>query len=103
MDAARDLFLGQGYAATTMPAIAEAAGVAVDTVYASVGPKPVLMRLLVESAISGEATPVAPDDRDYVREMIRYGVLPVDHDFNASVDPFELDKAYWKTFWHVPK
>lgn len=71
MDAARDLFLGQGYAATTMPAIAEAAGVAVDTVYASVGPKPVLMRLLVESAISGEATPVAPDDRDYVREMQR--------------------------------
>jgi hypothetical protein len=41
--------------------------------------------------------------RDYVREMIRYGVLPVDHDFNASVDVFELDKAYWKTFWYVPK
>jgi len=35
--------------------------------------------------------------------MIRYGVLPVDHDFNASVDPFELDKAYWKTFWYAPK
>ena len=41
--------------------------------------------------------------RDYVREMIRYGVLPVDHDFDASVDPFELDKAYWKTFWYVPQ
>ncbi len=41
--------------------------------------------------------------RDYVREMIRYGVLPVDHDFGASVDPFELDKAYWKTFTYVPK
>lgn len=41
--------------------------------------------------------------RDYVREMIRYGVLPVDHDFNASVDPFKLDEAYWKTFWYVPK
>jgi len=41
--------------------------------------------------------------RDYVREMIRYGVLPVDHDFNASLDPFELDKAYWKTFWYTPK
>jgi len=41
--------------------------------------------------------------RDYVREMIRYGVLPVDHDFTASVDPFELDKAYWKTFWYVPE
>lgn len=41
--------------------------------------------------------------RDYVREMIRYGVLPADHDFAASVDPFEMDKAYWKTFWYVPK
>jgi len=41
--------------------------------------------------------------RDYVREMIRYGVLPVDHDFNSSVDPFELDKAYWRRFWYVPK
>ena len=41
--------------------------------------------------------------RDYVREMIRYGVLPPDHDFNASVDPFELDKAYWETFWYVPR
>ena len=27
--------------------------------------------------------------RDYVREMIRYGVLPVDHDSDASVDPFD--------------
>jgi len=41
--------------------------------------------------------------RDYVREMIRYGVLPVDHDFNASVDPFELDQAYWRTFWYRPE
>jgi hypothetical protein len=41
--------------------------------------------------------------RDYVREMIRYGVLPPDHDFGAPVDPYELDKAYWKTFWYMPK
>jgi len=40
--------------------------------------------------------------RDYVREMIRYGVLPIGHDFAASVDPFELDKAYWQTFWYTP-
>jgi len=41
--------------------------------------------------------------RDYVREMIRYGVLPADHDFDSPVNPFELDQAYWKTFWHRSK
>ena len=53
---------------------------------------------------NGENCPVKfVPRRDYVREMIRYGVLPVDHDPASSVDPFELDKAYWKTFWYVPK
>jgi hypothetical protein len=53
---------------------------------------------------NGENCPVRfVPRRDYVREMIRYGVLPVSHDFAASVDPFELDKAYWKTFWYIPK
>ncbi|NLY01496.1 MAG: hypothetical protein GXY83_35840 [Rhodopirellula sp.] len=53
---------------------------------------------------NGENCPVRyVPRRDYAREMIRYGVLPVDHDFDSSVDPFEMDKAYWKTFWYVPK
>jgi hypothetical protein len=41
--------------------------------------------------------------RDYVREMIRYGVLPVNHDFSSSLDPFQLDEAYWKTFSYMPR
>ena len=41
--------------------------------------------------------------RDYVREMIRYGVLPTDHDFNSSLDPFQLDLAYWKKSWYTPR
>jgi len=67
--AARALFLARGYAATTMAAIAETAGVALDTVYASVGPKPALFRHLVEIAISGIDRPVAADERDYVRQI----------------------------------
>lgn len=67
--AARDLFLTRGYVATTMPAIAAAAGVALDTVYAAVGPKPVLFRHLIELAISGDDWPVPAEERDYVRAI----------------------------------
>jgi AcrR family transcriptional regulator len=68
-DAARELFLTRGYAATTMPAIAERAGVAVDTVYASVGAKPLLFRELIEQAISGQDHAVPAEARDYVRAI----------------------------------
>jgi AcrR family transcriptional regulator len=67
--AARKMFSENGYAATTMPAIAEAAGIALDTVYASVGKKPALFALLVESAISGTDVAVPAEERDYVREI----------------------------------
>jgi AcrR family transcriptional regulator len=67
--AARQLFLERGYAATTMPAIAAAAGVALDTVYASVGPKPALFGHMVEISISGAEEPVPALERDYVQEI----------------------------------
>lgn len=67
--AARELFGEQGYAATTIAQIAAAAGVAVDTVYASVGTKPVLMRLLMETAISGTDQAVPAEQRDYVQQI----------------------------------
>jgi len=69
LDAATALFLDQGYAATTMSAIAEHAGVHPDTVYTSVGAKPALFRLLVETALSGQDHAVPATERDYVREM----------------------------------
>ena len=69
LQAARRLFLEQGYAATTIAQIAADAGIAVDTVYASVGTKPVLMRLLVETAISGTDRAVPAEQRDYVRQV----------------------------------
>ncbi|HTF43111.1 MAG TPA: helix-turn-helix domain-containing protein [Terriglobales bacterium] len=69
LDAARKVFLEKGYAAATMPAIAQAAGIAMDTVYATVGKKPSLFRELVELAISGSDTPVPAEERDYVRAI----------------------------------
>jgi AcrR family transcriptional regulator len=69
LDAARRVFLEKGYAAATMPAIADAAGVALDTVYATVGKKPALFRLLIEMAISGSDRAVPAEERDYVQAI----------------------------------
>ena len=67
--AAHDLFLSEGYAATTVAAVATRAQVAVDTVYATVGRKPALLREVVESAISGTDHAVPPAQRAYVRQI----------------------------------
>jgi AcrR family transcriptional regulator len=69
LDAARQLFIERGYAATPVTAIAERAGVALDTVYAAVGRKPELARLLIETAISGTSHAVPAEERDYVRAI----------------------------------
>ena len=66
LDAAVRLFTERGYAGTTMADIAAAAGVALDTIYAVVGPKPTLFRLLIETAISGADEPIPAEERDYV-------------------------------------
>ncbi len=64
--AAWQLFTTRGYAATTVSQVAAAAAVSVDTLYATVGRKPVLMREVLESAISGTAHAVPAEERDYV-------------------------------------
>jgi AcrR family transcriptional regulator len=69
LDAALELFATRGYAATPVTAIAERAGVALDTVYASVGRKPELARLLIETAISGSSQAIPAEERDYVQAI----------------------------------
>jgi AcrR family transcriptional regulator len=69
LDAARQLFTERGYAATPMTAIADRAGVALDTVYAAAGRKPELARLLIETAISGTDQVIPAEQRDYVRAI----------------------------------
>jgi AcrR family transcriptional regulator len=69
LEAARELFSERGYASTSMAAIAERAGVALDTVYASGGRKPELARLLIETAISGTDQAVPAEQRDYVQAI----------------------------------
>ena len=67
--AARELFVSNGYGTTTVAAIAERAGVAQDTVYASVGTKPAIFRALIESALSGRDEPVLGGQREYAEQM----------------------------------
>lgn len=69
LGAARELFLANGYRATTIADIAARAGVNVDTVYELTGRKPLLMRELIEEAISGTDHPVAAEQRKYVRDI----------------------------------
>jgi AcrR family transcriptional regulator len=66
LDAARFEMLDRGYRATTIARIARRAGVHVDTVYALVGRKPVLLRELIEHAISGTNEAIPAERRDYV-------------------------------------
>lgn len=67
--AARDLFLAQGYAATTIDAIAEAAHVSRRTVFNAVGGKVVLLKLALEWAIVADDEPVALADRPAIRAI----------------------------------
>lgn len=69
LDAALELFTDRGYAATPMTAIAKRAGVALDTVYAAVGRKAELARLLIETAISGGSQAIPAEQRDYVQAI----------------------------------
>jgi AcrR family transcriptional regulator len=69
IDAARQLILADGYRATTIAAVAARSGVNVDTVYELVGRKPVLLRELIEQAISGTDHAVAAQERDYVQAI----------------------------------
>jgi AcrR family transcriptional regulator len=63
LDAAGQLFVTHGYAATTIQAIAEHAGVAVQTVYAAFGNKRELMRQLIETTITGDDDPTPVTER----------------------------------------
>lgn len=62
--AAHRLFLADGYAATTMQAVAAAAGVATDTVYHLVKTKRGLLKEVIDGTIGGDDRDVALLDRE---------------------------------------
>src|SRR5262249_2136762 len=69
LTAARQRFLADGYASTTMGAIASDAGVSVETIYKAFGNKAGLLRALVYVAVGGDDEPIPKRDREVVDRM----------------------------------
>ena len=71
IEAARSLFLGRGYAGTTIEAIAGQAGVAVETVYAAFGSKRAILSQLLDISLVGDDRPVPLLEREGPQAVIR--------------------------------
>lgn len=69
LDAAERLFRERGYAATTVEAIASAAGVATDTVYASFRSKGGILHRLLDVRVGGDDQPVPLLEREGPRAV----------------------------------
>jgi AcrR family transcriptional regulator len=67
--AGHDLFVEQGYARTTIDAIAARAGVSRKTVFTSVGGKAGVLKLAFDWALAGDDEPVPMADRPEVKVM----------------------------------
>lgn len=97
LDAANELFLSQGYGATTVVSIADRAGVSVETLYKAFGGKPGLVKGIYERGLEGSRTsPPAYERSDAMREqesdpraiMEKWGVLTAE--VAAEVTPIRL-------------
>lgn len=97
LDSARELFVTQGYAETTMERIAEEAGVAVQTLYYTFQTKGQLLCEVVEVTAAGEPDPVPAARRPWMQEMLtetsgqRILALGVEH----GTDIFERAAPLW--------
>lgn len=68
--AAHDLFVGQGYGRTTIAGVADAAGVAVETVYAAYRNKPTLLRQVWYATFRGDEEDIRLLDRPEIRAVL---------------------------------
>jgi AcrR family transcriptional regulator len=70
LDAAQRLFERNGYGATSMPAIAEEAGVALKTIYVYFDTKAGLVRALWDARLSGDEAAVSVFEREWYRAVV---------------------------------
>jgi len=65
---AKEMFLADGYAGTTVAAIAAAAHVSVETIYKGFGGKPGLVRAIIDKGLAGEGPVPAEQRSDHIRD-----------------------------------
>ena len=70
LDAARELFVAHGYAATTVDEIAARAGVSKPTVFTAVGSKQAILKQLRDIALAGDDEPVPVAQRSWYRQAL---------------------------------
>ena len=70
VEAASRLFVEHGYGATTVDAIADAAGVSRKTVFTAVGGKFELLKVALDQAVAGDDRPIALQDRGAFRSLL---------------------------------
>jgi len=70
LTAAATLFRTKGYLATSIDDIAAEAGVARPTVFAAVGSKPTILKLVVDHATTGDDAPIPVAERAWSREAL---------------------------------
>ena len=70
LTAAATLFRTKGYLATSIDDIAAEAGVARPTVFAAIGPKPTMLKLVVDHATTGDDAPIPVAERAWSREAL---------------------------------
>jgi AcrR family transcriptional regulator len=73
LDAAGELFVRNGYGATSLQDIADRARVAVQTIYYGFGNKQTVLKLVVDRTIAGDDEPVATLDRPWFRQALETG------------------------------
>ena len=89
LDAARSAFATDGYASTTVAAIAGKAGVSPETVYKTFGGKPGLVRAIYERGLAGRGPTPAPERSDAMsaRETDPRGLIRQWGALTAEVSP----------------
>jgi AcrR family transcriptional regulator len=69
--AAQSLFNERGYTSTTIEAIAQAAGVAPETIYASFGNKLAILKQLLTITLVGDEDPLPFFERPFIQDNLR--------------------------------